>query len=74
MAETDYPPKANAGSNIIINLPQTSVTLMGNASQDDKLIVSYEWTKKSDDKLTADMLVSSATVSVRTLDTQNSLC
>lgn len=54
--ETDYPPKANAGSNIIINLPQTSVTLMGNASQDDKGIISYEWTKKSDDKLTADML------------------
>ena len=54
----DYPPKANAGSNVIISLPQKSVTLYGNASTDDKAIVSYEWIKKSDDKLTVDMTVS----------------
>jgi hypothetical protein len=54
-AEVDYPPQANAGSNIIINLPQNSVTLYGNKSTDDHGIVSYEWIKKSDDKLTADM-------------------
>lgn len=54
--EIDYPPKANAGSNVIISLPQNTVTLYGNASTDDKGIVSYEWVKKSD-KLTADMTV-----------------
>ena len=56
--ETDYPPKANAGSNIVINLPTNHVTLYGNASKDDKGITSYEWIKKSDDKLTADVTVS----------------
>ena len=54
----DYPPKANAGSNVILSLPQNSVTLYGNASTDDKGIASYEWMKQSDDKLTADMTVS----------------
>ncbi|KAL4218544.1 hypothetical protein ACF0H5_023278 [Mactra antiquata] len=44
--ETDYPPKANAGSDIIIHLPQTSVILYGNQSTDDKGIISYEWIKK----------------------------
>ncbi|XP_041361806.1 dyslexia-associated protein KIAA0319-like protein [Gigantopelta aegis] len=53
--DKDYPPKANAGSDVIINLPQMSLTLYGNASTDDKGIVSYEWVKKADDKLTADM-------------------
>ena len=55
--ETDYPPKANAGSNVILYLPKNSVRLYGNASTDDKGIASYEWIKKSDDKLTADMQV-----------------
>jgi len=53
--ETDYPPMANAGSNVIMSLPQNSITLNGNASTDDHGIASYEWIKKSDDKLTADM-------------------
>ncbi len=57
-AETDYPPTANAGSNVIVSLPQNSVTLFGNASTDDKGIVSYEWTRTSDDKLAVDMVVS----------------
>jgi len=57
ITETDYPPRANAGSNVVINLPQNSVTLNGNMSTDDKGIVSYEWIKNSDDKLTADMKV-----------------
>ncbi|KAL8578420.1 hypothetical protein ACOMHN_014919 [Nucella lapillus] len=52
--ETDYPPKANAGSDVIIHLPRKSVTLCGNASTDDKGIATYEWIKKSD-TLTADM-------------------
>jgi len=34
------------------------VTLYGNASTDDKKIVSYEWTRTSDDKLAVDMVVS----------------
>ncbi|XP_033727341.1 dyslexia-associated protein KIAA0319-like protein isoform X2 [Pecten maximus] len=53
--ELDYPPKANAGSDIIIRLPQNTVNLCGNMSTDDKGIVSYEWIKSADDKLTADM-------------------
>ena len=55
--EADYPPKANAGSNVIISLPQNTVTLYGNSSTDDKGIASYEW-NKHEDTLTADMLVS----------------
>ncbi|KAK3087314.1 hypothetical protein FSP39_004539 [Pinctada imbricata] len=53
--ETDYPPKANAGSDVVIYLPQDSVILYGNQSTDDKGIKSYEWMKSSDDKETADM-------------------
>lgn len=56
-AETDYKPTANAGSDIVINLPQNYVTLYGNASTDDKGIKSYEWTKAPDGQLAADMMV-----------------
>ncbi|XP_045183076.2 dyslexia-associated protein KIAA0319-like protein isoform X2 [Mercenaria mercenaria] len=52
--ETDYPPKANAGSDVVIHLPQKSVVLYGNLSTDDKGIVSYEWIKASGDNLAAD--------------------
>ncbi|XP_025091552.1 dyslexia-associated protein KIAA0319-like protein [Pomacea canaliculata] len=52
--ETDYPPKADAGSDVVINLPQNSVVLCGNASTDDKGIAAYEWFK-STDSLTGDM-------------------
>lgn len=55
--ETDYPPKADAGSDVVINLPQDSVILYGNSSTDDKGIKSYEWIKSADDKQTADMTV-----------------
>jgi len=55
---TDYRPTADAGSNVIISLPQKSVTLYGNSSTDDKKIVSYEWTRTSDDRLAVDMVVS----------------
>jgi hypothetical protein len=55
--ETDYPPKANAGSDKVIHLPQDSVILYGNSSTDDKGIKSYEWIKSADDKLAADMTV-----------------
>jgi hypothetical protein len=55
--ETDYPPKANAGSDVVIHLPQNSVVLYGNLSTDDKGIVSYEWIKASGDNLAADTQV-----------------
>ncbi|XP_064651810.1 dyslexia-associated protein KIAA0319-like protein isoform X2 [Lineus longissimus] len=57
LKEVDYPPQANAGSNIIISLPQNSAILYGNKSTDDHGIVGYEWIKKSDGKneLTADV-------------------
>lgn len=54
--ETDYKPTANAGSDIVINLPQNYVTLYGNGSTDDKGIKSYEWIKAPDGQLAADMM------------------
>ncbi|XP_064597455.1 dyslexia-associated protein KIAA0319-like protein [Liolophura sinensis] len=54
--ETDYPPKAFPGSDIVIHLPKNEVTLYGNGSTDDKGIKSYEWLKTGTDKLTADMV------------------
>lgn len=55
--ETDYPPKAFPGSDIVIHLPKNEVTLYGNGSTDDKGIKSYKWLKTGNDKLTADMVV-----------------
>ncbi|XP_035659768.1 dyslexia-associated protein KIAA0319-like isoform X1 [Branchiostoma floridae] len=46
--ETDYPPVANAGPNLVIQMPQNSVVLNGSKSTDDKGIVSYEWAKEGD--------------------------
>ena len=43
--DTDYKPKAVAGEDIVIYLPDNSVTLNGNQSFDDHKIVSWEWTK-----------------------------
>ncbi|KAI5709052.1 hypothetical protein M8J76_009120 [Diaphorina citri] len=40
----DYPPEANAGSDVILYLPNSNVTLNGNMSTDDHGLVSYEWT------------------------------
>ena len=48
---------ANAGSNVILNLPKNSVTLNGNASTDDHGITAYEWSKTSEDTPTPDMQV-----------------
>lgn len=45
VAERDYPPVANAGSPVLIHLPNNMVTLYGDASKDDKGIVKYEWIK-----------------------------
>lgn len=43
--ETDYRPTANAGGDQIVYLPQTEITLYGNASTDDHGIEEWEWTK-----------------------------
>ena len=43
IAAADIPPKANAGQDVIIKLPDNAVTLDGSASADDIAIVSYEW-------------------------------
>lgn len=39
----DYPPHADAGEDIVIYLPKTSVLLNGSRSTDDNAIVSYHW-------------------------------
>jgi len=44
--ENDYPPNANAGEDIIINIPQNVVILNGNKSLDDHAITTWEWTKE----------------------------
>ena len=42
LKETDYPPTANAGPDIVLFLPQNEVTLNGNKSTDDKVcLVTY---------------------------------
>ncbi|ODN01086.1 hypothetical protein Ocin01_05592 [Orchesella cincta] len=53
--ETDYPPTANAGKDIVIYLPQTELTLNGNASTDDKKIVEWEWKATGDLNKAVDM-------------------
>ncbi|XP_057309801.1 dyslexia-associated protein KIAA0319-like protein isoform X2 [Hydractinia symbiolongicarpus] len=46
--EQDYPPKANAGNDIVLHLPNNSVILNGNKSTDDKNELTYAWSKSSD--------------------------
>ncbi|RWS27474.1 dyslexia-associated protein KIAA0319-like protein [Leptotrombidium deliense] len=48
--ETDYPPTANAGADVIIHLPVNEVTLNGNTSTDDKGIVGWLWVRSPDDE------------------------
>src|SRR4029077_7374199 len=43
----NQPPTANAGNNITITLPTTSVTLNGSGADADGTIASYAWTKVS---------------------------
>lgn len=47
LKEIDYPPNANAGTDIIVYYPQTNVTLNGSLSTDDHEITAWEWTKDS---------------------------
>lgn len=53
--EKDYPPRADAGSDQVVFLPQNSLDLIGNKSSDDKGQITYEWIKLADDKLTVGM-------------------
>ena len=36
--EQDYPPEANAGEDVLIHLPNNTVTLNGSKSRDDKVL------------------------------------
>ncbi|XP_049875638.1 dyslexia-associated protein KIAA0319-like [Pectinophora gossypiella] len=47
---TDYPPEANAGQDVIIYLPDNTLTLNGSLSTDDHEITSWEWTKSAEDE------------------------
>ena len=53
--ETDYPPTAIAGQDVVIHLPTNEVTLNGNGSTDDKRIVSWEWKATGESNKAADM-------------------
>ena len=46
--DDDHPPVASAGSDVIIRLPNDTVTLNGNGSRDDVGILKYEWTQQPD--------------------------
>lgn len=46
--EQDYPPEANAGNDIVIRLPNNSVTLDGSKSKDDKGFLTYAWRKTAE--------------------------
>ena len=46
--EPDYPPQANAGSDVVLKLPNSEVVLNGNASSDDKPGLSYSWENLSE--------------------------
>ena len=41
--ERDYPPTANAGSDVVLKLPNSEVVLNGNRSTDDKPGLSFFW-------------------------------
>ena len=43
--EMDYPPVANAGSSVLLHLPNNEVVLSGENSRDDKGIKKYEWSE-----------------------------
>lgn len=60
-------PVANAGTNITINAPTSSVNLSGSLSTDDVAIVSYAWTKVGGDGTATITSPSSVNTSVTSL-------
>ena len=48
--EIDYPPKANAGRDMMIRLPHNTLVLNGNKSTDDKGAdkLKFQWSKTAD--------------------------
>ncbi|MGB5976821.1 MAG: PA14 domain-containing protein, partial [Cyclobacteriaceae bacterium] len=44
-APVNYPPNVNAGADKSLQLPANSVTLYGNASDNDGTVTSFKWTK-----------------------------
>lgn len=67
--ETDYPPEANAGNDVIVYLPANNITLNGSMSADDRGIVSWEWTKsRSDQDKAVDMQVRQGYFTFRSLE------
>lgn len=46
----DDPPVADAGPNQVVTLPRNNITLNGNQSRDDHMIVNYEWSLSADSK------------------------
>lgn len=44
-AEVNAPPVANAGNNILLNLPVNSTNIAGSASDPDGTVTSYVWTQ-----------------------------
>jgi dyslexia-associated protein KIAA0319-like protein len=57
LKEIDYPPEANAGTDVIIYLPHNSIVLNGSLSKDDHAITEWEWTwmKDGNDAKAVDM-------------------
>lgn len=54
LQETDYPPEANAGPDVIVYLPHKDLQLNATMSSDDHNITTWEWTK-IDTNLAVDM-------------------
>nr|XP_014353719.1 PREDICTED: dyslexia-associated protein KIAA0319 homolog isoform X1 [Latimeria chalumnae] len=57
--ENNIPPKAHAGGNHALVLPNNSITLNGSKSTDDQAIVSYLWTKDGQSPAAGDVLYNS---------------
>ena len=55
--ERDYPPLANAGSDIVLKVPNSEVILDGSRSTDDKPGLKYRWKNLSEKKLGLDIEV-----------------
>ena len=48
LPEPDYPPRANAGNDVVLKLRNSEASLNGNGSSDDKPGLKYMWHMMSD--------------------------